>query len=56
MSFGFGLSQPQFGVGGGSSDGPSLAVFNGRLFAAWKGVQGDQRMFFSSFDGNRVVG
>jgi hypothetical protein len=37
------------GVGGGTSNGPSLAVFNGRLFAAWKGVTGDERMFFSSF-------
>ena len=39
------------GVGGGTSNGPSLAVFNDRLFAAWKGVPNDTRMFFSSFDG-----
>jgi hypothetical protein len=41
------------GVGGGTSNGPSLAVFNGRLYAAWKGVDGDSRMFYSSFDGNQ---
>jgi uncharacterized protein YkwD len=41
------------GIGGGTSDGPSLAAFNNRLFAAWKGVNGDQRMFWSSFDGNQ---
>jgi hypothetical protein len=40
------------GIGGGTSDGPSLAVFNGRLFAAWKGVPNDTRMFYSSFDGH----
>jgi hypothetical protein len=49
-------SQELPGVGGGTSEGPSLAVFNGRLFAAWKGVEGDQRMFFSSFDGNAWSG
>ncbi len=42
----------QVGIGGGSSVGPSLAVFQNRLYAAWKGVKGDQRMFWSSFDGN----
>jgi hypothetical protein len=30
-----------------------LAAFNGRLYAAWKGVPGDNRMFWSSFDGTR---
>jgi hypothetical protein len=41
------------GVGVGTSKGPSLAVFNGKLYAAWKGVPGDTRMFWSSFDGAR---
>jgi hypothetical protein len=39
------------GVGIGSSKGPSLAVFNRKLYAAWKGVPGDTRMFWSSCDG-----
>jgi hypothetical protein len=39
----------QLGIGGGSSVGPSLAVFQDRLFAAWKGGGDDQRMFWSSF-------
>jgi hypothetical protein len=39
------------GVGVGTSYGPALAVFNRRLYAAWKGVNGDSRMFWSSFDG-----
>jgi hypothetical protein len=44
---------PQVNVSGvGTSTGPSLAVFNNRLFMAWKGVDGDQGIYFSSFDGN----
>ena len=39
-------------IGGGSSTGPALAVFNNLLYAAWKGVTGDDRMFWSSFDGS----
>ncbi len=31
--------------------GPSLAVFNNKLYAAWKGSNGDERIWFSSFDG-----
>ncbi len=42
-------SEQQPGIGGGTSNGPSLAVFDGRLYAAWKGVPGDNRMFWSSF-------
>jgi hypothetical protein len=35
-----------------SSDiGPSLAVYNGRIYAGWKGSGGDQRMWCSNFDG-----
>ena len=45
-------SPQQIGVGGGSSNGPSLAVFQNRLYAAWKGLGNDTRMFYSSFDGN----
>ena len=44
-------SAEQPGVGTGSSVGPALAVFNGKLVAAWKGVEGDTRMFWSTFDG-----
>ena len=33
-----------------SDNGPSLAVLNGVLFAAWKGGSGDQRIWWSSFD------
>ena len=35
-----------------TSVGPSLAVFNGRLFAAWKGGGSDQSIYFASFDGS----
>lgn len=38
------------GIGGGTSTGPSLAVFQNRLYAAWKGAGADERMFWSSFD------
>jgi hypothetical protein len=31
--------------------GPALAVFNNRLYAAWKGSDGDERIWWSSFDG-----
>jgi hypothetical protein len=44
-------SPEQQGVGTGTSHGPVLAIFNGRLYAVWKGVPGDNRMFWSSFDG-----
>ena len=51
-------SPQQVGIGGGSDVGPSLAVYSvgvpgvdDRLFAAWKGAGGDQRMFWSFFDG-----
>jgi hypothetical protein len=45
-----------------TSQGPALAVFNGRLFVAWKGVEGDQRLFWASspdgveFDGGHNRG
>ena len=45
-------SPQQLVEGVGTSVGPSLAVFSERLFMAWKGVNDDQRIFFSSFDGN----
>lgn len=38
--------------GANSSAGPALAVFHNQLFAIWKGVEGDQRLFFATFDGN----
>jgi hypothetical protein len=31
--------------------GPSLAVYNNQLFAVWKGVTGDQGLYYSSFNG-----
>ncbi|WP_205083254.1 hypothetical protein, partial [Paracraurococcus ruber] len=46
-------SPQQVGIGGGSASGPSLAVFQNRLYAAWSGANGDQRMFWSSFDVDR---
>jgi hypothetical protein len=51
-------SEQQVGIGGGSNVGTSLAVYavglpgtDDRLFAAWRGVNDDQRMFWSMFDG-----
>jgi hypothetical protein len=35
-------------VPGNSSIGPSLAAGNGQLAAFWKGIVGDQRLFFST--------
>ena len=35
-----------------SSVGPSLALFNGRLYGAWKGGGSDERIWWSSFDGS----
>jgi hypothetical protein len=46
----------QLGVGVGTSDRPALAVFNGRLFELHKGVPGDDRLFYSSFDGTAWSG
>ena len=36
-----------------SSIGPSLAVFNNKLYAAWKGIANDQGIYCSSFDGGK---
>ena len=36
---------------GWSTDGPSLAAFNGRVYMAWMGSGGDQTMWWSSSDG-----
>ena len=46
-------SAEEQGVGVGTSNGPSLALFNGNLYAAWKGIPTDTRMFWSSFDGTK---
>ena len=35
-----------------SSARPSLAAFNGRFYAAWKGGGSDERIWWSSFDGS----
>ena len=37
---------------GACAVGPALAVFNNRLYAMWKGMNDDQRLWFSSFDGH----
>jgi hypothetical protein len=37
----------QWQVGGGTSDGPALAANNGPQVLAWKGVPGDNRLFYS---------
>ncbi len=34
-----------------SSVGPSLAVFNSNLYAAWKGSGDDQSIYYASFNG-----
>lgn len=36
----------------GTSDRPALAVFNGVLYMAWKGIEGDQRLWWSSSNGS----
>lgn len=35
-----------------SSRGPSLAAFAGMLFMAWRGVLGDESIYWSTFDGS----
>jgi Bacterial tandem repeat domain 1 len=35
-----------------SSRGPSLAAYGGLLFMAWRGVIGDEHLYWSTFDGN----
>jgi hypothetical protein len=32
---------------------PAMAVFNGKLFMVWKGMERDDRVFFSYFDGTK---
>ena len=39
-----------------SAYGPSLAVFNGLLYMAWHGSPGDNRLWWSSFDGHSWAG
>jgi hypothetical protein len=38
-------------AGFASCVGPSLAVFNGTLYAAWRGAIADQGIYYASFDG-----
>jgi hypothetical protein len=38
--------------GVGTSDRPALALFNGQMRMAWKGVRGDADIYWSTFDGN----
>ena len=38
-----------------TSVGPSLATFQGKLFAAWKGMNNDEAIYFSSFANNAWV-
>jgi hypothetical protein len=35
----------------GTDVGPSLAGFNNQLYAAWKGSNGDEKLWYSRFDG-----
>jgi hypothetical protein len=39
-------------AGFASCVGPSLAVFNGVLYAAWRGAIADQGIYYASFDGS----
>jgi hypothetical protein len=34
-------------AGVGTSAGPALTTFNGRLYMAWKGIPGDSGLYFS---------
>jgi hypothetical protein len=44
---------PQQNIAGvGSAVGPSLAEFGDRLFSAWRGIPGDDGIYWSSFDGH----
>ena len=47
-----GWAPPTTIPGVGSSRGPSLCQFNGRLYAAWKGSGTDEQLWYSSFDGS----
>jgi len=41
--------------GANSSHGPALAVFNGRLFMAWRHVEGERpTLFLNTFDGEGI--
>ena len=37
---------------GATSEGASLSVFNNSLYAVWKGVAGDQSMWFANCNGS----
>ena len=45
-------SEPSPIPGTASSVGPSLALFNGELYAAWKGEGADQRLWYSYYNGS----
>ena len=36
-----------------TSHSPALAVYNGKMYMAWKGMGDDEQIWFSFFDGNR---
>lgn len=40
----------------GGTHGPSATVRGDRILLAWKGVEGDQGIYFSLFDGNEFTG
>lgn len=46
-----GNQTPIAGMPGNSSSSPSIAEYGDSLCCAWKGIEGDERLFFSRFDG-----
>jgi Papain-like cysteine protease AvrRpt2 len=49
-AYGWGRQRNIPGVG--TSFGPSIADYNGRLYAAWKGINDDQGIYWASCDGS----
>src|ERR1700722_19662783 len=43
---------PSNTIGGNTSAGPSLGVYNNTVYAAWKGEWSDPRLFFSKYNGS----
>lgn len=45
------ITSPQMVPEVGSDSVPTCAVYNGKLYAGWKGSSGDTRLWYSTFDG-----